>query len=306
MEINIGLAFFAGLLSFVSPCVLPLIPAYVGYMGGRLTHNYAQKVAMTGSGDAIKHKNPTLVQRTTMLLHGLSFVLGFTVVFVGIGLLTTAFIGVFGATGGVLTAVLTRIGGVMIMVFGLHFMGLISRLFASLKAHPSLLNIGFSIAVSAALVLISLWGFVIPLLGVSISALIVFVMFISGAFTSPQGFWLQFIQRIETSLYSDTRRSMKPASKGFTGSFLMGIVFSAGWTPCIGPIYGTILTQATLTGDAAAATPLLVAYSIGLGVPFLLVVILLERAQVIPQRAETAHAPGSNCSPVVCCSSSVR
>ncbi len=79
-DVTLGLAFIAGLISFISPCVLPLVPAYIGYMGGRLT----KEVAQTGSGPS------DLRKRFSLLSHGASFVLGFTLFFVLFGLLTTA------------------------------------------------------------------------------------------------------------------------------------------------------------------------------------------------------------------------
>ena len=75
-DVTIGLALFAGFLSFVSPCVLPLVPAYIGYMGGRATHNIALEAADKAKGDP----SGGIVMRANMLIHGLAFVLGFTFV----------------------------------------------------------------------------------------------------------------------------------------------------------------------------------------------------------------------------------
>ena len=88
-NITIGLAVIAGFLSFISPCVLPLVPAYIGYMGGRMTHNISMQ---TSAGTT----QTTLAMRLHMLLHGLAFVFGFTLVFVLIGILTTALVSVAG------------------------------------------------------------------------------------------------------------------------------------------------------------------------------------------------------------------
>src|SRR5215213_6975043 len=86
MQLSFSLALIAGLVSFLSPCVLPLVPAYIGYMGGRVTNTVA---AQTGGSTVIVR--PTLGSRFSTLLHGLAFVGGFTFVFVAIGLLSTAF-----------------------------------------------------------------------------------------------------------------------------------------------------------------------------------------------------------------------
>ena len=90
-NVTFGLALVAGLLSFISPCVLPLVPAYIGYMGGRLTHNVARQTSAGGTTTV------GVAMRLQMLLHGLAFVLGFTVVFVLIGFLTTALASIAGS-----------------------------------------------------------------------------------------------------------------------------------------------------------------------------------------------------------------
>src|SRR5688572_15053487 len=110
-NVTVGLAFIAGFLSFVSPCCLPLVPAYIGYMSGRMTHTVAGEKAKGLQGTQV-------ATRATMLLHGLAFVAGFTFVFVMLGLMTTAFIGILGSTATVLKDIIAQIGGVLIIVFG--------------------------------------------------------------------------------------------------------------------------------------------------------------------------------------------
>lgn len=182
MELNIsfGLAFLAGIASFLSPCVFALVPAYVGYLGGR---------AAGGEADA--------ENRLLTFTHGLAFVLGFSAVFVLLGVAASAL-------GGLLYDLrvwLARLGGLIIIVFGLHMTGV----------------------------------FRIPL------------------------------------LEYDTRVQSLPDPKfGYLSSALMGVFFSAGWSPCVGPVLGAILTFAMNGGSVLYGASLLSAYSAGLAIPFLL------------------------------------
>lgn len=182
MELNIsfGLAFLAGIASFLSPCVFALVPAYVGYLGGR---------AAGGEADA--------ENRLLTFTHGLAFVLGFSAVFVLLGVAASAL-------GGLLYDLrvwLARLGGLIIIVFGLHMAGV----------------------------------FRIPL------------------------------------LEYDTRVQSLPDPKfGYLSSALMGVFFSAGWSPCVGPVLGAILTFAMNGGSVVYGASLLSAYSAGLAIPFLL------------------------------------
>lgn len=204
-QITIGLAFLAGLASFLSPCVFSLVPAYVGYLGGR------------AAGGEQSRSN-----RWVTFTHGLAFVLGFSVVFVILGVAVSA-------AGGLLFDIrnwLAKIGGIVVIVFGLHMIGV----------------------------------FRIPL------------------------------------LEYDTRVNRAPDPKwGYLSSALMGVFFSAGWSPCVGPVLGTILTLAVNGGSIALGAKLLSAYSAGLAVPFLIaalgigwVTILLRRHGKIMRYVEIA------------------
>jgi cytochrome c-type biogenesis protein len=181
---GIVIAFTAGLLSFLSPCVLPLIPSYVTFITG-LSLEDVQK------------------SRRAALIHSLLFVLGFTLIFLAFGATATA----LGQLLLYQRAWITRIGGLLIIVFGLYMLGV------------------FNI-----------------------------------------------------SLFSRERRvhiANKPV--GYLGTLLVGVAFGAGWTPCIGPILGSILTYAASSADLARGLWLLLAYSLGLAVPFLLAAVAVER-----------------------------
>jgi cytochrome c-type biogenesis protein len=297
MDVTLGLALIAGLVSFVSPCVLPLVPAYIGYMSGRMTNTVAstEQIAVGSGGTAVLTTHPTVTMRLNTFLHGIAFVLGFTFIFVMFGLLLTALTGIISVS--VLSGVIGRIGGVIIIFFGLHFMGVLPIVFNRLRKINS--NNAFGVIVLAIAALgaaLMLWGFTgrlnvwdanlwerevwSPILGVSFAALLLLWMFLSEAFTKPRDFLLGVVDRLDTMFYADTRREMSGTGNSLWSSALMGMVFSAGWTPCIGPVYGTILTVAAQTGDVGYALPLLTSYSLGLGIPFLLCALLLDGAQV--------------------------
>ncbi|MEP6986783.1 MAG: cytochrome c biogenesis protein CcdA, partial [Chloroflexota bacterium] len=237
-------------------------------------------------------------------LHGVFFVLGFTFVFVTIGLLSTAFVQQIGGRNiNLITGMISRFGGLLIIFFGLHTMGVIPWVFRRLQEEQRLIaSPVLSLFFGLLGVSILLWGFTTTLTpsvysistttaGQSqivnwptiISYLLVvgygLWLFLGGAFTQPAAFWGGVIARVQTVLYTDTRREMTTRGEGYAASALMGVIFSAGWTPCIGPLYGAVLTYSANTGDVVRAAPLLAAYSLGLGVPFLLTAVLLDRAQ---------------------------
>lgn len=192
-----GISALAGLLSFLSPCVLALVPAYVGYLGGRT-------VTVTG---------PEQTHRWRTFTHGLAFVLGFSFVFIVGG----AALGALGSLLGDYDVRLwvARFGGVIVILFGLHTMGVIH----------------------------------IPFLDY------------------------------------DTRRQITPSSRwGYLSSALMGVFFSAGWAPCVGPVLGTVLNLALYAGQAAQGVVLLSAYSFGMAIPFLLAALGVGRVAELMRR----------------------
>ncbi len=183
-------AFLAGLLSFLSPCVLPLIPSYITYITGL-------------SFSDVDSEHPTDVVRKKTLFHSIAFVTGFTVVFVLLGASAT-YIGSFLQQH---MDLVRKIGGILIIAFGVHITGLV------------------------------------PLK------------------------WLLGEKRISIN--------QKPA--GFLGSFIVGLAFAAGWTPCIGPILASILMIAATEEKVLHGIVLLLLYSIGLGVPFVISALALHR-----------------------------
>ncbi len=244
LNVTLWLAFISGLISFISPCMLPLVPAYVGYMGNRVTAQVTSGTTVTSdvrASTALFHQH-----RFQMALHGITFVLGFMVVFVGFGLVITAGTQVLAsAFYDVQHLIIPRVGGVFIMLFGLHFIGLLVPALHWLERRAVLDRLGK----------------------------------LGRAVRRGLG-WLQ------NALYADTRPHVNlQRSHGLIGSGLMGIVFAAGWTPCIGPIYGTILTlAASNNGNLLQAAGLLVMYSLGMGVPFILTALALDRVKGLFRR----------------------
>ncbi|MCW5691358.1 MAG: sulfite exporter TauE/SafE family protein [Pseudolabrys sp.] len=181
LDVSIGGAFVAGLLSFFSPCVLPLVPPYLAYMGG---------VSVTELRESESGS-----RRWHVLLTALAFVAGFSAVFVALG----ATASIIGKAVSAWLGVLSYIAGSLIVVMGLHFLGV------------------FRIAL------------------------------------------LDRTARVGVS--------QKPA--GLAGAFLIGLAFGFGWSPCVGPVLAAILLIAGASESAGEGARLLLVYSLGIGVPFL-------------------------------------
>ena len=179
-QINIGVAFVAGLVSFLSPCVLPLVPIYLAQLVGQSVYQ------------SVEEKQVRLIT----FLHAALFVLGFTLAFVALGATASTL-------GGFLREqqfLLRQIGGILLILVGLHLTGLLR----------------------------------IPL------------------------------------LYWQKRFEFRPTRPSYAASVLTGVVFAIGWSPCVGPILGIILALAGQAATLKQGVLLLLVYSLGLGVPFLL------------------------------------
>lgn len=184
LTVGFGIAFTAGLLSFLSPCVLPLVPSYVTFITG-LSLDDVQR------------------SRRAAMVHALLFILGFSIIFVAMGATAT----ILGRVLLVYREWITRVGGALVIVFGLYLLGVF--------------NIGF--------------------------------------------------------FNRERRVHLADKPLGYFGTVLVGIAFGAGWTPCIGPILGSILAYSTSQADVRQGVGLLSAYSLGLAVPFFLAAVTVER-----------------------------
>jgi len=183
-DIALPIAFGAGLASFLSPCVLPLIPSYITFITGMSLDDVARA-------------------RRLALIHALLFVAGFSLIFLALGASAT----LLGRLLFTYRAWISRIGGVLVLVFGLYLLGVFN-----LRA------------------------------------------------------------------FSQERRihiTDKPL--GYLGTVFVGFAFGAGWTPCIGPILGSILTYAATQDQVSRGVVLLGAYSLGLAVPFIIAAVAVER-----------------------------
>lgn len=179
-HLSIFVTFAAGLLSFVSPCVLPLVPSFVSYITG-LTFE-----------DLTSNRDRKRIRLIT-ITNSIAFIAGFTAIFVMFGASAT-FI------GHVLLSyqdIVRMVGGILIVLFGLYIMGILKLNF----------------------------------------------------------------------LTSEKKIHLKNKPAGYLGSFIVGMAFAAGWTPCVGPILGSILLYASTTGSVAKGMGLLAVYSLGLGLP---------------------------------------
>jgi cytochrome c-type biogenesis protein len=193
-NIGIWLAFIAGLASFLSPCVLALVPVYIGYLGGRAVgEDYSRS------------------DRWSTFFHGLAFVFGFSLVFIlfniiaaSLGLLLSDF-----------QSWLSKLGGIVVVIFGIHLTGL----------------------------------YRIP--------------------------WLDYERKINRPV---------PKRLGLFTSFVFGIIFSAGWTPCVGPVLGWIMTFSLNGGSILKGIVFGATYSAGMAIPFLVAAIGIGWVTVILRR----------------------
>lgn len=173
------ISFLEGIITFISPCLLPMLPIYISYF----------------AGGGVRETKKTLFNAS-------GFVLGFTVIFVAMGALA-------GTLGSFLTryqTVVNVIGGAIVILFGLNYMGV-----------------------------------------------------------------------LKLNLFRGLNRSMQAGDMGFFSAMVFGIVFSVGWTPCVGAFLGSALMLASQQGHVLEGMLMLLCYSLGLGIPFLFSAILIDR-----------------------------
>ena len=173
------ISFLEGIITFISPCLLPMLPIYISFFAGGGQRNVRKTLAGAGG-----------------------FVLGFTVVFVAMGALA----GTLGSLLREYQAAVNIVSGLVVIFFGLHFLGV-----------------------------------------------------------------------IKLNLFRGSRKSMDTSNMGFFSAVLFGVVFSLGWTPCVGAFLGSALMLASQQGHVAAGMLMLFCYSLGLGLPFLLSALLIDK-----------------------------
>jgi cytochrome c-type biogenesis protein len=223
-------AFLAGLVSFLSPCVLPLVPGYISMLSG------------IGMEQLRQGQQP----RGSLFASSLAFVTGFSVVFISFGASASA-VGTFLREN---RTFLAPIAGALILLFGLHLLGVLIKL-----------TLRTGLILGAVLVLL---GVVSLFRGRPLLFGLGYVHFFSlsliGFFGPAMTRWLNRDVRLRTN-------STQP---GIWSGFLLGFAFAFGWTPCIGPILATVLALAAASDTIARGVLLLAVYSAGLAVPFLL------------------------------------
>src|SRR5262252_2650689 len=229
-DVSLAAAFLAGLVSFLSPCVLPLVPGYVSMLSGIGMEQLRQGQQPKGS----------------LLSSALAFVFGFSVVFVAFGASASA-VGTFLQQN---RYTLAPIAGALILLFGLHLVGALTKL----NAHAGMI-------LGVVLVALGIAALVHhgPLLA-GLSAAHFFSLSVIGFFGPLLARWLNRDVHLRSS-------STQP---GIWSGFLLGFAFAFGWTPCIGPILTTVLALAANSDTIARGELLLAMYSAGLAIPFLL------------------------------------
>lgn len=191
LDVSYAGALGAGILSFLSPCVLPLVPPYLCFLGG---------VSLDQLTDEDKPAEPQVARR--VFIAAIAFVLGFSTVFIALGA-TASFIGQIVLE---YLDVMSKAAGVVIILLGLHFTGL------------------FKISM----------------------------------------------------LYKEARFHTQSKPAGLIGSYIVGLAFAFGWTPCVGPVLAAVLFIAGSDGSVGYGTSLLAVYSLGLGIPFLLAALAMK------------------------------
>jgi cytochrome c-type biogenesis protein len=186
------LSFLEGIITFISPCILPMFPIYVSYFAG---------TSLSQTGDESEIARKRRVSKT--VVNSIGFTLGFTLVFVAMG----AFAGTIGSLLKQNTTIINIISGIVVVLFGLYFIGLVK----------------------------------IPFLD------------------------------------KNRQIDFKFKNPGFFSSLLFGLVFSIGWTPCVGVFLGSALMLAASQGSAGKGVLLLLTYSLGLSLPFIISAILIDR-----------------------------
>jgi cytochrome c-type biogenesis protein len=230
MEVSIFAAFLAGLVSFLSPCVLPLVPGYISMLSG------------IGVEQLKEGKTP----RGGLLVSAGAFVTGFSVVFIAFGASASA-VGSFLLRN---RAVLAPVAGALIVLFGLHLIGWLGKI--SVRA---------GLLIGAMLVVVGgLLSWRVNLLGAWLKPIHFFsvaLIFLLGPSLTR---WLN----------RDVHFRNMGGQPGAISGFLMGFAFAFGWTPCIGPILASVLAVAATRETVGEGVFLLACYSAGLAVPFLI------------------------------------
>src|ERR1700740_126637 len=229
-DVSLAAAFLAGLVSFLSPCVLPLVPGYISML----------------SGVGMEQLRKGEVPGSSLLSSSLSFIAGFSLVFIFFGASDSG-VGLFLKQT---RNTLTPVAGALILLFGLHLLGLLIKLNPRAGIVLGLLLVGFGIASAVRHA---------PLFR-AFGALHFFSLSLIAFFGPAMARWLN----------RDVHLRSSAAQPSAWSGFLLGFAFAFGWTPCIGPILTTVLALAAASDQVRRGVLLLAVYSAGLAIPFLL------------------------------------
>jgi cytochrome c-type biogenesis protein len=229
MEVSIFAAFVAGLVSFLSPCVLPLVPGYISML----------------SGIGVEQLKEGQAPRAGLLGSALAFVFGFSVVFITFGASASA-VGSFLVRN---RNLLAPLAGALIILFGLHLVGWLAKITvrAGLVIGAIMVALGIALSMRPGL------------LGASIKAVQVYALSVIFLLGPSMTRWLN----------RDVHFRNLGGKPGALSGFLMGFAFAFGWTPCIGPILASVLGIAATRETVSQGVFLLACYSAGLAIPFL-------------------------------------
>jgi cytochrome c-type biogenesis protein len=240
MEVGIAAAFLAGLVSFLSPCVLPLVPGYVSML----------------SGIGVEQLKAGHAPRGSLLASSLAFIIGFSAVFIAFGASASA-VGQFLLRH---KAAMAPIAGALVILFGLHLIGWLIKIPARV-----------GMIIGTVLVICAVALIVLPsasaLAGRSLRPIHFFAVALIFLLGPPL---TKFLNR-------DVHLRDVGGKPGIVGGFLLGFAFAFGWTPCIGPILATVLALAAAQETVGRGVFLLAVYSAGLAIPFLLTTLGINR-----------------------------
>jgi cytochrome c-type biogenesis protein len=241
VELTVALAIGAGLLSFLSPCVLPLVPAYIGQLSA------VAVVGRSGGGDATGPRGSSWLA----MRHALAYVVGFGAVFTLFGVTATYLAGpLFDYL-----PFLRQLGGVILIVLGLNLAGVLRIPALGRTWRPLEAGAAGSVASATGTMALAPAG-----AG-------------AGGPNGGAGTGARFGDRLGGRIVG--------TKGGWLASFGLGAIFAIGWTPCVGVILGGILSLAATSGSALQGAVLLVAYTAGLGLPFLLIAAAYDRAPAL-------------------------
>lgn len=233
MNVTVFTALLAGLISFLSPCVLPLVPGYISMLSGIGVDQLQQ-----GQGS-----------RGELLRSAFAFVIGFSIVFISFGASATA-VGTFLLSN---RNELAPFAGAFILLFGLHLIGALAKI----SIRIGLVMGGLLVAAGIAM------AFLMPAYSRNFRPIHLFAIALIFLLGPSLTRWLN----------RDAHFRNLGGRPGVVSGFLMGFAFAFGWTPCIGPILATVLAMAATQDTVLKGVFLLAAYSAGLAIPFLLTAV---------------------------------